>query len=1386
MTRRLLALDLLLIGVSLTAIFLVSSVSGAAPPPKPVPHDGGAFRGQIAPHRLADVTRGTGLGSRGAEPTVPAGAQALVKLFTERSRTYKPVDGPYVTILYSYPVNEQALNGEWHPLGSLPASARKPVGPHIDASLKEGVTKDCPLASNSPTTSLCSATTDTVGYDGTNTDNSLVQFKVKEALPIDSSVLNAQLGMYLFSASTTNPVSVSAYAAAKPWTTAATWNTYDGTNAWTTPGGDVNSKVSPVANPSVTGPAAWVRWYPTQIVQGWENGTIPNEGLLLADTTQKQTNDMLSFYSSKSTNTNKPYLTISWVHRGQEDQPFYSMQSLPITDRATMKVNLASGDLFVNSNDLSVKGTGVPFLAEHNYDSRNTEGGSVNPWYSISSLAPYEDGSVAIGINRYDYEAFIRQSNGSYVTPPGIDATFCEINGTTCTKNSVDGTNAKWALTFSKGGNGPLYAQGNKITFEANGRTMSDADRYGNAVVYHWSEHGLTSVTDTQGRTFTRNLTTIPGGFYVTSSWVDSAGGREVKYAYNSEGRLESYTDAAGKVTKYTYNAEHSLKEIIDPEGFVTTIGYDTHYRVTELTLREVNKERPTWKYEYVEGPGTKCNTEEVKEAVKYTVVTDPNGHKSTFCANALDEMLHSFDAEGNPSASTFNPIGNLLSATAASPGTGESGNVTSLNYDEKGTLNPGSNVECAITSFTKLQPKCEANKEYLQTNFEYKDKKNEFLLTEAKDPQGNKALACYNGGEQSENKACVGASGPKGSLQNVTDQLPAGENEVKFAYNENNGTVKSSTDADGHTTSYEYDEKGNLKVIKPAAPLGETTIGVDTLSRPHEVKDGAGHVTTVTYDRLDRVTEIVYTGTGAAKTVKFEYDPNGDFIKLEDSTGTTKYAHDQLGRLTKEELPGSLSNEYGYDLASNLTTLTDAGGTTKYKYNATNEVETLTEPTEKVTTFAYDGDHRLKEIHYASGAREKYKLEPTSGRPETITFEGLSGISVPNLTYTYKKGENNTSLVQTVKEATVISTTITYAYDPVNRLTEAIATGANTSKYVFELDGAGNRKKQQVYPGTGNEETTFYAYNAANELECRQSVAPPCSGSASTERSHYEYDGAGELKAIVPKLDKTGSTFGYNAASQTSAITPSGGSEQALAYAGTGQDDLVTLGVTSLQNSTLGLTKEVGSGGTSYFARTPDGLLIDQRTPSGNFNPLYDAQGDIIALVSSAAKVERTFRYGPYGDNTKSEGTQTIPFPFGYKGGFRMPGGNKGATSVANGLYHSGERYYDPTTGRWTQQDPESGIAIATQGNRFLFASSDPINASDPTGLKALQANSTMSYEEVYPAEHYCHGEGEENELYCSAIKYQAEFGGGSEVAENSSAGEAFGHDPYKDELHP
>jgi RHS repeat-associated protein len=1275
------------------------------------------------PHSGVVATSTSGLGTRGAGPTIPASAAPLPALFTATSRTYKAPEGSYYTTVYATPVNVKEPNGTWTPIeGATTGSSASPSAPagaaHIDSSVTSGASQDCPLASNSPTTSLCSSTSDTVGYDGTNTDNSLVQFNVKEALPAGSNVLNAELGMYLWQSSTTTPVSVSAYAVTKAWTSAATWNTYDGATAWASPGGDF-TMANTVANPSVTTPAGWAHWYPTQIVQEWVNGSLANDGLLLADTTQNTTNDMLSFYSSKATSANKPYLTISWEPRGQEDASPYQMQPFPLDGLSTLKVNLASGDLFVNSTDLAVKGTGIPFLAEHNYDSLDNEGGSVNPWYSLPGASVYHDGSVVIGINRHDFATFIRQSNGKFLTPPGINAKLCEVGKEEgCTGNSVDGSKAVYALTFNTADNGPLYAQGNKIDFGSKGGIWSIADRYGNALA--WNYEGKLSIKDTQGRTFTRSTVEVSGS-PVTSEWKESGtGGREVKYAYNAKGKLETYTDALGHKTKYAYDEEGELSEITDPRGSVTKLNYDTSHHITKITLAEVGGSHPTWNYAYFEASDTthghKCEPVEGVTVTKKTVVTDPNGHESTFCANVLDEVLESFDPAGNKTQAAFNELANPTSGGDASPGTGENeGNVESLVYDEA-----GSKVSCALTGIPTARKSCttESGSSPLVTGFEYKDKTNPFLPTQITDPQGHSTFICYNDGkleEGHEGPECPTPTGPSGAVQKVTDALSS-QNEVSFEYN-SKGEQTSSKDARGNVTTTEYDASGNLKAAKPPTGSGlkETKVTVDSDSRPHVITDGAGHIETITYDKLDRVTQTAFTGTGTARTVKFEYDADGNVIKREASTGTTKYTFDALNRLTKEALPAAQNNEYGYEAASKMSSFTDSGGTTKYTYNNLDELEAVTEPGEtKQTKFAYDGDHRLTKVTYPSGAVENYKLEPTLGRPEAITFEGLSGTAVPNFAYTYTEGENNTELIQSRTESS--GSTTTYGYDPLNRLKSAvtIGSGKSGSRYVYNLDGNGNRVSQTVNPTEPEGgETTYYVTNSGNLLECRQTVEGACSKSNSTELSAYSYNEAGEETAITPKGDTSGSTFEFNAASQLSGLTPAGSEAKSLSYGGTGQNDLVSLGSsTTIQNSLLGLTREGNASGTSYYARTPDGRLIDQRTPSGKFNPLYDAQGDVVALVSTSGKVERTFRYGPYGENVSSEGTQTVPYPFGFQGGYRMPGGNAGKGNVANGIDHFGERFYDPTTGRWTQSDPLVG------DGEYVFAADDPINLGDPNGL--------------------------------------------------------------------
>jgi RHS repeat-associated protein len=1198
----------------------------------------------------------------------------------------------------------------------------------------------CTLTSGTPTTSSCNQTTVKAGYatSSSSASRALLEFNLS-AVPAGANVLNSALGLYLSSETSTAATSVGAYRVSRQWTPGATWEKYDGTHAWTKAGGDYSEGQDGVVKTSVGGATGWVYWEPTKAVQEWVNGAgAPNSqgdanyGTLLKDVSEGPTNNVMSF---SGTGAKQPILAVLWEPQGIGVEAGAEIQYQPLTDKMQLGVNMASGDLLVQSHDLHVAGRGVDFDSSRTWNSllgseALPEGHQYGSWADSNdvTLGPLEeDGSVLFSSPTGHWYRFQKQGSG-YIEPSGLNATLCTTGSAApCPEKLPAGIT--YRLIFNQ----------SQIRYDFNSHGIIDdvQDRYGNELASNagTGESYPTQWTDTEGRKFAY-------GSY-EKHWIasikDESGAREVTYGYSKPEKekvlLETYKDAAGNTTHYSYTGEN-LTEIKTPKGNEIKLAYDSQRRIREI-VRVTNTETgtgPTTTYTYYavgSAPAPCASTE------KGTVELDPDGyegkagHTTTYCSNVLGQVDKRVDANGNEASVSYNAQGNVSSTTAAAPGTGESGGVESLNYDESGR-----NLMCVIQGTSTSEATCPSSrsKTALVTSFSYLDANNAFTPTQVKNPEGNSTYDCYNKSEmeyaskeEEELHKCPAESSsePAGVLQNKNDQL-ASEHELKFTYN-SNGSIKTSTDARGHKTEYAYDEKGNLKEIKAPASSGiePTKITVDADSRPHVVTDGAGHIETITYDKDDRITKIEYTGTGTARTVSFEYDADGNIKKREDTTGTTKYTVDDLNRVTKEELPGSLTNEYGYDAASNLTSFTDGGGTTKYAYNGLNELESMTEPSAaKSTTFAYDNDGHLTKITYPSGAKETYKLEPATGRPETITAEGVTGTTVPKLTYAYKEGEYNTPLIQSLTEST--SNTTNYIYDQLNRLTEAKTSGTGThqSLYKYTLDGAGNRTKQ-VVNATKDEETgaekTYFVPNNGNELLCRQSFASSseCSGNATTELSHYSYDAAGEQTAITPKSDTSGAAFEYNAASELAKLTPSGSEALSLSYGGTGQDDLTAIGAaTSLQNGLPGITREVNSVGTSYFARTPNGLLIDERTPSGNYNPLYDAQGDIIALVSSTGKVERTFHYGPYGENIKSEGTQTIPYPFGFKGGYRMPAGNTGKGNVANSLIHYGVRYYDPTTGRWTQQDPEDHLGSTTQGDRFLFAGSDPINLSDPTGF--------------------------------------------------------------------
>jgi RHS repeat-associated protein len=769
--------------------------------------------------------------------------------------------------------------------------------------------------------------------------------------------------------------------------------------------------------------------------------------------------------------------------------------------------------------------------------------------------------------------------------------------------------------------------------------------------------------------------------------------------------------------------------------------------------------------YKIGKAPGKYCTS-----AQQATIVRDPDwtkpakeeegekfklaAHETLYCANVLDEVEKTLDAEGHETTATYDPIGNPTSITAPARETGASRGVTTFIYGIG-----EQNLHCEVQGEPVTTcPETELDHGYA-TEAKYEDTTYMFQPNESISERRETTSLCYYGGTAPNCESTKKAGEPdSGALRQETE--PNTAKSTMYDSYEPDGNLSSATDFDGHTTSYEY-EAGNLKTVIPpsGSGLGKETITVDGDDRPHIivqclVAEGSctsSDTTTLTYSPLDQITEAVYTGPGATKTIKYTYNADGGLEKMVDPTGTTTYTLDALGRVTEEALPGSVSNAYTYDEASNLASFTDAGGTTHYAYNGLNELESMYEPggtctgtPSKCTQFTYDNDGSLLKTTYASGASMRYKLDPTTGRILTAEANGTKGETLLSNTYEYVESGHDNPLIlrDSFSGPGGVTAETKYSYsEGVDRLTEALsksATASYKSCYQYYYDPVGNMRRAESTPASeackGNDIEGIY--NAGNQLECRMKApAEECSKSSSTEISGYTHDGAGDETAITeydePKEPAT-TSFGYNNLKQLESLTPPEKGEEKLKYLGSGQAKLTGLGTTTLQNSALGITKQTIGGNASYYARTPGGTLIDERVPGSiSYNPIYDAQGDIVGLLNSSGELVQTIRYGPYGENTNAtkigeHGVEYSPTndPFLFQGGYHIAeGGNAGVGNVPNHLYHFGERDYDPTTGRWTQPDPQGGLT------EFAFAGDDPVNEVDPSGERAIGADNEVEF---------------------------------------------------------
>jgi RHS repeat-associated protein len=1143
----------------------------------------------------------------------------------------------------------------------------------------DGATLDCRIENLSfANTSYCSDNRLEIGSEGGgDTDRSLLRFDLSGVLPSDAVVLNADLGLLqVDTSSSSHAQQLEVHRLTRAFTSAVTWNKYDGTNAWTTAGGDYDAAVAATATAPATN--GWVDWFPTRLVQGWVDGSIPNYGVAVKATDETTGYDSIFFSTEGTITSQQPELDIIWAPRtGRLGS--YTFDSQRLTDRSTLSVNVANGNLLLASDDLRVSGTGLDLDLTRYHNSLATgfglQGVGIPGTMSLGrdvKLTPFPDGSVGYyqgdGVAVPFLDRSVSAATASFSSPPDLNATLTQ-----------DTTSGSYTLMFNR-------SQVRQL-FNSAGQLTAVKDRNDNTIALSYTTvtgHGLSGITDTQGRSY--SVDQVGGDGYISAIHDPTGRGWSYTYGATDTDYLTDYLDPAGKHTLYGYDSANRLTQITTAAGNVTKISYDgTSQRVASVvrTTDTGHTTGPTTSYAY--STGAPCTIGQNK-----TVVTDPDGHATTYCANVKDQVVTAIDALGNNRAGTYTPNGDGATVVDTPGGTGPAGTQT-FTYDLSGAT-PTNN----LTDVTGAEGE--------KTHLDYYSSTDSgggggplavFRPKDIVDDQGTSEFYAYD---------------TKGNLTNVKDAASAPRNQATLTYNvPGNGVLTAATDGNGNTTTFGHDSVGNLTSITPPTPLAATLLTVDGVSRVHTVQAGPSGVTkTLTYDNLDRVTRVALSD---GSYFAYTYDADGNLTQRSDSAGnTTTYTVDPLGRRTHEGFPSSRSNDYTYDNAGNLKTIVDSAGTVTYSYDAINRVSAIVSPTASgastdTVSYSYDDPNRTKTMTLPGSTTEKYSFDK-SGDTTNITVKNSAGTVLRSLAYDYSYLAGSTTkhgaLIHTVTDQSGQTTSYSYkdaaVPEDVGRLVSAhVETSGHAlvDDWHYTYDAAGNRTKL-VHQNSGGTTTTTMAYNAANELCWKYTgISSNTCSSAPSGATSYSFDNRGNQTAA-------GSTsYSYDNYDRATSLAGTSAS-----YLTPDNTELVAYGTTAYQNNLLGLSREIGSSTTTNYVRDPSGTPSSQRTSSAKQFFLNDALGSTIALTDSSGSIVRSYAYDPDGNASTSGSGATTSLE--YAGGHQT-----------GALVHFAARYVDPGTARWTQADPIRTYTGLSSANRYCYAGGDPVNASDPTGMQ-------------------------------------------------------------------
>ncbi|MEU3907164.1 RHS repeat-associated core domain-containing protein [Streptomyces goshikiensis] len=837
---------------------------------------------------------------------------------------------------------------------------------------------------------------------------------------------------------------------------------------------------------------------------------------------------------------------------------------------------------------------------------------------------------------------------------------------------------------------------------------------------------------------------------------VHNSTGAPMRYAYDTEHRITSWTDRNGTTFGYAYDRHGRVLRTIGPDGMLSgRLHYDDATRTTVYTDSLGNRTTYTYNEAYkvvaeTDPLGHTIRTEWDDTNRLRRTVTDPLGHVTRYAYDDSGHLLSVERPDGTKGTAAYDRLG--LPVEVCEP----DGALWRHTYDVRGNRTSTVDPAGALTAYAydARGHLHSVTDELGYTTVVTTDDAG--LPTAVTDPLGHTTSV---------------RRGPHGRVTAVTDPLGRTSRHGWTI----DGRPAWRERADGTRESWQWDGEGNLVEYTDFA--GNTTrrththfdlpatlsepdgtqyaFAYDTELRLTQVTNPQGLTWSYTYDAAGRlVSETDFNG----RSLGYTYDPAGRLVSRTNGAGETlRFTRDVLGRATVRCADGGAETVHAYDAAGRLTMAAGSDAEIRRSYDVLGRL--VSESVDGATsTYTHDARGRRTSRRTPAGALSEWTYD-AEGRPVSLRTGGnqlefrydAAGREV------FRGFGDDITLTQTWDEVGRLSTqSLTggpdagqsllqhraYAYRADDHVTEIRELTNGTRR--FDLDPVGRVRAVHAYGWTER-----YAYDDLGNLT--HSSVPGAPG-APAEGDHeiagtltrragrtlYAHDAQGRVVRRVRKLlngQRRTWTFVWNAEDRLASATAPDGVQWRYTYDPLGR---------RTAKERLGPDGEVAE----RTAFTWDGSRIVERTASdgrtttwdyapGRHRPLtqvdrhtqeeYDTRfhaivtdlvGTPMELVAPNGHIAWQRRTTVWGTGLP---TPSEPAPVDCP--LRFPGQYH---DEETGLDYNCFRYYDPQVAGYASPDP-LGLSAAPNHHAYV---PNPFVRLDPLGLKCLDPDDQVRHD--------------------------------------------------------